>query len=201
MLRINLLHDDRDQATASSSRSALIALVGLLVLLLCVAIALTGWLTLQNAEEAMRTDIQRAQATLQELQERRTPVDYEGLVELERHTLTLEALTKHQSRTPRALKNVFAALGFDDRSGANIVLQSVNFDGQTITAHGRARDIDTLTQALTQLQNEDGVQDARFTALSVAEEPLSGRARRYVVNAIDFSFYAAIAAPPMEAQE
>lgn len=201
MLRINLLHDDRDQATAPPSRSALIALVGLLVLLLCVAIALTGWLTLQNAEEAARADIQRAHAMLQELEDRRTPADYKGLVELERQTLTLEALAKHQSRTPRALKSVFAALGFDDRSGTNILLRQFTFDGQTITAEGRARDIDTLTRALALLQDEDGVQDARFTALSVAEEPLSGRARRYIVNAIDFSFYAAIAAPPMEAQE
>lgn len=201
MLQINLLHDDREQATASAPRTALIALTGILVLLLCGAIALAGWLTLHNADDSARADIRKAQATLQELQGRTAAADYEGLVELEQHTLTLEALAKHQSRTPRALKTTFAALGLDDRSGNQILLQAFAFDGQVITAEGRARDIGTLTRALDTLNADDALQDARFTSLRVAEQPLSGRARRYIVNAIDFSFYAVIAAPPMEAQE
>lgn len=203
MLRINLLHDDREDALADvpAPHTALILLAGILVLLLCGGIALLGWLTLQAADENTREEIAETQEALEALQQRTTPADYRGLVELEQHALTLEALTQHQSRTPRALKSVLSALHFDDRRGDNVVLRAFDFDGQRITATGTAESMDTLADALTTFSKEDALQDARFTSLSVAEEPLSGRARRYAVNAVHFSFYATIAAPPMEAQE
>lgn len=201
MLRINLLHDDKDQAVASGPHSALIVIAGLLVLLLCAGIGLFGWLTVQNTHDHARDALADAHAELDALKSRRGPADYEGLVALEGDALVLEALAQHQSRAPRALGAVLEALRLNDRRGTSIAIDQFSFDGQIITARGTARSMNTLSRMLTLLEEEDALQDARLTTLRAADEPLTGRARRLKLNAIDFTFYAAIAAPPMEVQD
>lgn len=201
MLRINLLHDDREQVSAPARHPALIALAGLLVLVLCAGVGLLGWLTLESDIDASHAALRAAQDELEELSSRRGPANYEGLVALEGEALLLDALSQHQSRTPRALTAVLAGLRLDDRRGASLVIDRFEFDGQIITAQGTARSMNTLSRMLAALEEEDALQDARFTSFGAAPEPLTGRARRYALNAIEFSFYAAIAAPPMDVQE
>lgn len=201
MLRINLLHDDREQAPASAPHPALIALAGLLVLVLCAGIGLFGWLTLENDVDHARAALRTAHADLEQLSSRRGPANYEGLVALEGEALLLDALSQHQSRTPRALAAVLEGLRLDDRRGKSIVIERFEFDGQIITAQGTARSMNTLSRMLAVLEEEDALQDARFTSFGAAPEPLAGRARKNALNAIEFTFYAAIAAPPMDVQE
>lgn len=201
MLRINLLHDDKEQTAGSGPHSALFVIAGLLVLLLCAAIALFGWLTLQNNHDHARDALAEAQKDLEALQSRRGPADYEGLVALEGDALLLEALAQHQSQAPRALAAVLEALRLNDRRGGSIAIDQFSFDGQIITARGTARSMNTLGRMLTTLEEEDALQDARLTTLRAADEPLTGRARRLKLNAIDFTFYAAIASPPLEVQD
>lgn len=201
MLRINLLHDDKEQTVASAPHSALIVLAGLLVLVLCAGIGLFGWLTLQNEYDHVHQELREAHLDLERLSSRRGPADYAGLVALERETLLLNALAQHQSRNPRALKAILEGLRLNDRRGKSILIDSLAFDGHILTATGSARSMNTLSRMLAVLGEEDALQDARFTSLSAAAEPLSGRARKNALNAIDFTFYAAIAAPPMDVQD
>lgn len=202
MLRINLLHDDKEQAAvASAPHPALMVLAGLLVLVLCAGIGLFGWLTLENDHEQVRQELREAQSELARVSARRGPADYLGLVDLETEVLLLNALAQHQSRIPRALKATLEGLRLNDRRGKSILIDSFTFDGQVITATGTARSMNTLSRMLAVLEEEDALQDARFTSLSAAAEPLTGRARKNALNAIDFTFYAAIAAPPMDVQD
>lgn len=202
MLRINLLHDaGHDEAPAESS-SVLLYLVGVLVLALCVAIGLVGWLTSQTTLTQAQEAHAAAEAELASLAARVPPEpSYDGLVALEQEVLDLRALLQHQELRPLALLAALEALDFDSRRDTELALQSLRFDGQTLQASGRARDIDVLTSMLDTLQADRSLTDARFTSLRAADEPLIGRPRRGRLPAIDFELYAAIPAPPLSEQE
>lgn len=201
MLRINLLHDAGLDETPAES-SALLYLVGALVVALCGFIGLAGWLTANAAYEKAKHEEQAAALALAELEQRQgPPADFSALVALEQDALDLSALASHQSLHGPAVRGMLDALRFGENRESEIALHSLRFDGQQFQVVGIAHDLSSLEYILTHLQDNESLQDARFTVLRAAEAPLSGRPRRDRLAAIDFELYAAIPAPPLTAKE
>lgn len=201
MLRINLLEDPQAHPDASAAPSGastlLISLVGALVILLCVGVALAGWLTITPQVESAQAQEQQLLVDAEPAEPKVQGPNYKGLVQLERDALTLQALQEQQAHANEAVQALLEAVAIDGSRRKILAVSSIQFDGQTLVAEGRARRISDLEDLLTTLQADEHLVDARFTRLQAADAPLSGKARARSLNAIDFTFYAALAATPV----
>lgn len=205
MLRINLMHDAAtDPAAVPERATALLYVVGALIVALCGCVAAAGWILLDGRTTEIRTEHRELRASVAARDSRPAPpADRAPLVALQRATFTLEAAAQQRTVAPAAVQRVFEILELDNDRAENLTVHALQFDGHIFRVSGTAADATTIQPLLEQLQAERGLRDARFTSLRAAEPAEApkrrrGRSRDQPVG-IDFSLYATLHAAPFPA--
>lgn len=206
MLRINLMHDAAPEAGAVPKRAtALLYLVGVLILALCACIATAGWLLLDVQTKDIRREHRELRAALSQRDSRTAPpADRAPLLDLQHANITLDAIAQQRALAPAAITFLLDTLELGDGRADNFAVHALQFDGHIVRVSGTASDATSLAPLLETLQSHRGLRDARFTALRAAEVPeppkrRRGRATREQPVGVDFSLYAALHATPLPA--